>query len=148
MPNRRRAADRMASTGPTREGFFLGNSPDPEKWRLFLTRDRTRYLEFRKTDTADTHRLATGRIVVVLRDGAEVSEGTAEPTPSRFLRGDFLASLRAASGGTLRRLLLSEAGQCGSGSGGGGGGDGGTIAPTITCPKPQCNDSIKDPGCK
>jgi len=137
----------MASTGPTREGFFLGNSPDPEKWRLFLTRDRTRYIEFRKSDTADTHRRATGRIVVVLRDGAKVSEGTAEPTPSRFLRGDFLASLRGASGGTLRRLLLSEAGACGGGSGGGGG-DGGTIAPTITCPKPQCNDSIKDPGCR
>jgi hypothetical protein len=86
--------------------------------------------------------------VVVLRDGAKVSEGTAEPTPSRFLRGDFLASLRAASSGTLRRLLLSEAGSgCGSGSGGGGG-DGGTIAPIITCPKPQCNDSMKDPGCK
>ena len=147
MPDRSRAANRMASTGPTREGFFLGNSPDPEKWRLFLTRDRTRYIEFRKADTADTRRLPTGRIAVTLRDGAAVREGTAETTPSRFLRGEFLASLRAASSGTLRRLLLSEAGQCG-GSGGGGGGDGGTIAPTITCPKPNCSDTIKDPGCK
>lgn len=147
MFKRRKAADPISVVGTRREGFFLGNSSEAEKWRLFVTKNLSRYLEFAKSDTLDAKRLSSGRIVVWLRPDATVEEGTAEPMPEKFLRGEFQGYLGGLSGTTLRRLLLSEAGLCGGGNGGGNGGDG-TRIPQVTCPKPQCNDSIKDPGCR
>ena len=158
---RQKAASSGGLRRERREGYFLGNSSSPEKWRLFLSSDMSRYLEFSKDDTIDARRLSTGRIAVWLRAGATVEEGVAEPMPAEFLRGEFQGYMGGLSRMSMRRLLLSEVGLCGGGSGGGGdaGGDagggsgggsgsGGTLPPQVTCPKPQCNDSIHDPGCR
>jgi hypothetical protein len=150
MLKRQKAAGGGGLRRERRDGFFLGNSSRPENWRLFLSSDMSRYIEFSKDDTIDARRLSTGRIAVWLRAGATVEDGVAEPMPEEFLRGEFQGYLGGLSGMGLRRLLLSEVGLCGSGSGGSGDGgtNAGTVAPQVTCPKPQCNDSIKDPGCK
>lgn len=147
MLKRQKAASVGSLTRERRDGFFLGNSSRPENWRLFLTGDMSRYLEFSKRDTIDARRLATGRIAVWLRAGAPVEEGVADPMPEEFLRGEFQGYLGGLSGMTLRRLLLSEVGLCGSKSPGSSK-EAQSIPGQVTCPKPQCNDSIKDPGCK
>ncbi len=142
-PKKRRG---VTAAGTRHEGFFLGNSTREDRWRLYVTRDLGRYLEFPKRDTLDAKRLGSGRIAVWLRAGVEIEEHAAQPVGERFLTGEFRTHLGRLDGTTARRLLLSEAGVCGGGSGGGDGG--GTVAPQVTCPKPQCNDSIKDPGCR
>lgn len=90
------------------EGIHLGPSPDAGKWRLYLTRNLGRYLEFPKAETIRSERVAEGRVIAWVTRGARVEEATAAvaAVPADFLEGGLLDHLRRANeADTIRRLL-------------------------------------------
>jgi hypothetical protein len=98
-------------------GLYLGRSKEPSKLRLYLTRNFTRYLEFRKEDTLHSERSSSGDIVAWLTPGAQIAEMTMPANvPEDFLQGGLLDNLsRASDAETIRRLLgLGMRADCGS----------------------------------
>lgn len=94
-------------------GFYLGRSEEPGNWRLYLTQNLTRYLEFRKDDTVHSERLATGRIVTWLKADAMVKEKQSAVADD-FLAGDLLSNLPyTGSAVDIRRFLGLGLGICG-----------------------------------
>jgi hypothetical protein len=131
------------------EGVYLGRSDQPQNWRLYLTQNFTRYLEFRRADTIHSERLASGSVVAWVRSSGPIAEASAEATvPADFLQGGLLDTLgRANDAETIRRVLGLGMGLCGIGE------DKdkkpkssaeGTVAPQASCPNPQ---SCSTPGC-
>ena len=93
-------------------GFYLGRAEQADRWRLYLTKNLARYLEFRKDDTVHAERLSTGRIVAWLRAGAVVEERQAAAAED-FLKGDLLPGLADTSrADSIRRLLGLGLGIC------------------------------------
>lgn len=94
-------------------GFYLGRSDRPDSWRLYLTPNLSRYLEFRKVDTVHAERLETGRVAAWLRANASVQEG--EATVEDFLKGGLLNSLgQTSTAESIRKLIGVGMGICGS----------------------------------
>ncbi|HEU5192602.1 MAG TPA: hypothetical protein VFX14_23225 [Methylomirabilota bacterium] len=90
------------------EGIHLGPSPDAGKWRLYLTRNFGRYLEFPKAETIRSERVAEGRVIAWVKREARVEEAMAvvAAVPADFLEGGLLDHLRRANeADTIRRLL-------------------------------------------
>ena len=96
-------------------GMYLGRSKEPAKLRLYLTRNFTRYLEFRKEDTLHSERSTGGGVVAWLTPGAQFAEMTMPATgPEDFLQGGLLDNLgHASEAETIRRLLGLGMGACG-----------------------------------
>jgi hypothetical protein len=94
-------------------GFYLGRSQEPGNWRLYVTENLTRYLEFRKDDALHSERLSTGRIVTWLKADAMVEEKQSAVADD-FLKGDLLPNLRyTRTADDIRRLLGLGLGICG-----------------------------------
>lgn len=95
-------------------GLYLGRSKEPSKLRLYLTRNFTRYVEFRKEDTLHSER-TTGGVVAWLTPGAPFAAVTMPATgPEDFLQGGLLDNLgHASEAETIRRLLGLGMGLCG-----------------------------------
>jgi hypothetical protein len=95
-------------------GLYLGRSKEPAKLRLYLTRNFTRYLEFRKEDTLHSERSSTGDVVAWLTPGAQFAAMTTTATgPEDFVQGGLLDDLgRASDTDTIRRLLGLGMGIC------------------------------------
>jgi hypothetical protein len=94
------------------DGFYLGRSDRPDSWRLYLTQNLSRYLEFRKDDTVHSERLATGRIIAWVRAGATVVEKQAT-VAADFLKGDLLPNLdQTTNADAIRRTLGIGMGIC------------------------------------
>ncbi len=94
-------------------GFYLGRSERADSWRLYLTQNLSRYLEFRKDDTVHAERLAGGRIVAWLRSNAAVQECETADAED-FLKGDLLDNLGETSvADSVRRLIGVGMGLCG-----------------------------------
>ena len=90
------------------EGIHLGPSPDAGRWRLYLTRNFGRYLEFPKAETIRSERVAEGRVIAWVKGEARIEEATAAvaAVPADFLEGGLLDHLRRANeADTIRRLL-------------------------------------------
>jgi hypothetical protein len=92
-------------------GRFLGNSDREGYYRLYLTEQLNRYVEFPKDATLDAERFPSGRIVVWLRNGTKVVE-----TASRDVAADFLtgAIQRGAAAFPGRRIMadMTDGGGC------------------------------------
>ena len=97
-------------------GLYLGRSKEPANLRLYLTRNFTRFLEFRKEDTLHSERSSTGSVVAWLTPGAQIAEMTTPATvPEDFLQGGLLDNLsRASDAETIRKLLGLGMGVCDS----------------------------------
>lgn len=117
-------------------GFYLGRSDRPDSWRLYLTQNLSRYVEFRKDDTVHAERLASGRIVAWLRNDASVAEG--EGTVDEFLQGGLLKNLDQTSAAeSIRKLIGIGMGICD--------GDGDKKKTTV---EPSCNPAqCTGPSC-
>jgi hypothetical protein len=96
-------------------GLYLGNSAREDHWRLYLTNTFNHYFEFRKDDTLDAERPASGGVIVWLKHGAKVEETITKAVPESFLRGEFQGQLgEKINIDALRPLLRVAAAQgCG-----------------------------------
>jgi hypothetical protein len=140
----------MAEQGVMRlEGVYLGRSPQPGMWRLYRSRNFTRYLEFRKADTLRSERPSSGGVIAWVKRDARVEESVAAVAsgPADFLEGGLLDDLRRADDAdTLRRVLGLSLSDCGKDapSPGPKKSTEGTAPPQSSCPDPQ---SCSTPGC-
>ncbi|HEX2340286.1 MAG TPA: hypothetical protein VHI98_07395 [Vicinamibacterales bacterium] len=116
------------------DGLYLGRSHDPGTLRLYLTRNFTRYLEFKKADTLHADRNSSGGVVAWLSPNAQVTEmSAAGVTPEDFIQGGLLEQLgRASDSETVRRLLGLGKGVCDSKKEDQ---PKGTAPPQVSCPK-------------
>lgn len=96
-------------------GLFLGKSSDDDYWRLYMNEGFSHFLEFRKEDTLDAQRAASGRLVVWLQPTSKVRETRTQTGPVEFVHGTILkgnlgAIRDAALGGGGPRMALDAAG--------------------------------------
>jgi hypothetical protein len=82
-------------------GLYLGNSDREGYYRLYLSEDLNRYLEFSKEGTVDAERFPSRRLVVWLRAGTKVVETVTRDVPPDFLRGPIQQNLAAQASGVL-----------------------------------------------
>jgi hypothetical protein len=101
-------------------GRFLGNSDREDFYRLYLSEDLNRYLEFSKEGTVDAERFPSGRIVVWLRAGTKVVKTAVQDLPEDFLKGSIQQQslARQAAGvvgstGQMMMLMANSPGCCG-----------------------------------
>lgn len=69
-------------------GYHLGRSEHDDCWRLYLSPDLSRYLEFEQRHAVDVRRLDNGRVMVCLAAQTETRERVSD-SPASFLAGDF-----------------------------------------------------------
>jgi len=110
-------ADRLA--GDQKEGLirltgrFLGNSDDAGHYRLYLTEQMDRYLEFQKAGTIEVERFPSGRLIVWLKSGTKVVEVASRPVSEEFLSGAIGSSKGSRPRGTVRTLMAAAGDGCG-----------------------------------
>ena len=121
-------------------GQFLGNSEREGYYRLYLTEQMDRYLEFSKEGTLEAERFPSGRMVVWLRAGTKVVEVASRPVSEEFLSGSIGASTRQRPRGTMRTMMAAAGDGCGYSS-----------AIPANCPDTQnsltCYQTPVDPRC-
>jgi hypothetical protein len=109
------------SSGPLIKlvGRFLGKSDREDHYRLYLSEDLNRYLEFSKEGTVDAERFPSGRIVVWLRRGTKLVETATRAVPDDFLKGSIHqqnAARQAADvlggAGRLMMMMADSGGGC------------------------------------
>jgi hypothetical protein len=66
-------------------GRFLGHSDRYDFYRLYLSEDLNRYLEFSKEGTVYVERFPSGRIVVWLRAGTKVVKTAVQDISKNFI---------------------------------------------------------------
>ena len=66
-------------------GRFLNHSDREDWYRLYLSENLNRYLEFSKEGTVDAERFPTGRSVVWLRAGTKVTKTVMQDVSKNFM---------------------------------------------------------------
>ena len=121
-------------------GIYLGNSARPDYWRLYISHNLDRFLEFRKDDVLDAERPESGRVIVWLKPDAKVERTTTQVLSEAFLRGEIQQQRLGQINGIpdLRKALAlaSSCVDCGGGK------DGGTVVGQVSCPTEGCKDSL------
>ena len=120
-------------------GRFLGNSEREGYFRLYLTEQMDRYLEFSKEGTLEAERFPSGRLVVWLKSDTKVVEVACRPVSDDFLSG-AIAGRRRGRGGVVRTMMAAAGDGCGYSS----------IVPA-NCPDTRtsitCGTHDPDPDC-
>jgi hypothetical protein len=138
-------ADRMAREhrqGLIRlTGRFLGNSEHEGYYRLYLTEQMDRYLEFSKDGTVEAERFPSGRLVVWLKPGTPVVNVASRPVSQEFLSGSIGAGASRRPRGVVRTMMAAAGDGCGYSS----------LIPA-NCPDTgpatiTCNPNDPAPGC-
>ena len=98
-------------------GRFLGHSDREDCYRLYLSENLNRYLEFSKEGTVDAERFPTERIVVWLRAGTKVTETVMQDVPEDFLKGSIQQQTLARQaagvlGGAGQMMMMADSGGC------------------------------------
>jgi len=91
-------------------GFGLGVSDRSAYWRLYIDRDLTEYLEFRKEDCLNGKERRDGHTIVWLKRDAKIAHTRTQEAAMLFVRGH------------IRGILPSTGFEAMQGGGGGGGG--------------------------
>ena len=121
-------------------GRFLGNSEHEGYYRLYLTEQMDRYLEFSKEGTLEAERFPSGRLVVWLKPGTKVVEAASRPVSQEFLSGSIGAATSRRPRGVVRTMMAAAGGGCGYSS----------VIPA-NCPDTQtaftCNPRDPSPDC-
>jgi hypothetical protein len=94
-------------------GRFLGNSDREGYYRLYLTEQLNRYVEFPKDATLDAERFPSGRIVVWLRGGTKVVETVSRDVASDFLTGAIQRGAASLPGRRIMADITDSGGCCG-----------------------------------
>jgi hypothetical protein len=121
-------------------GRFLGNSEREGYYRLYLTEQMDRYLEFSKAGTLDAERFPSGRLVVWLKPSTKVVEVASRPVSQEFLSGSIGTATSRRGRGMMRTMMATGGSGCGPSS----------VIPS-NCPDTQtaftCNPRDPDPNC-
>jgi hypothetical protein len=121
-------------------GRFLGNSEHEGHYRLYLTEQMDRYLEFSKEGTLEAERFPSGKLVVWLQAGTKVVEVARRSVSEEFLSGAIGAGTSRRPRGLMRTMMAAAGDGCGPSS-----------AIPANCPDTQtaftCNPRDPSPDC-
>lgn len=95
-------------------GRYLGKGTDDAFWRLYMNESLSHYIEFKKDDTIDAERVASGALIVWLKPETSVTETRKRAGAVEFLQGeiyrDNIGKLRDPILDTSLRTVLATGG--------------------------------------